>query len=89
MLVDLDLCPGQPASQHERGVVELVAEDEAPFLHEGGNISGVGGEAHPNDDGVLLPNKLSDQGLQLVVDVQGACIGRGGRKGITIWSIYR
>lgn len=79
VLVDLDLGAGQPAAQHEGGVVELVAEDEAALLDEGGDVGGVGREAHPHDDCVLLTHKLRNQRLQTVVDVQGACVWREGR----------
>ena len=68
---------GVPGTGDDGSVVELVADDEAALLHEGGDVGRVGGKAHGRHNGGRLAHIASNELLNLKVKVLGACISSG------------
>ncbi len=71
VLEDLHRCAGEPHAQDKRGVVELIADDEASLGEEAGDVEGVGGESHPAGQSILHAKELGNGVLKLKV-VAGA-----------------
>ena len=69
---DLNGGARQARAEHERGVVELVAEYEAALADQIGNVGGVGGEAHAEDDGALDAEEGGHTLLDLAMDLERA-----------------
>ena len=70
MLEDVDGGAGESEAEDEGGVVELVRDDQAVLVDEPRKIKAVGGEPHPEGNGVLSPDKFSNCRLKLVVKMK-------------------
>src|ERR1035441_7825384 len=75
---DLDLRPRQARAVDDRGVVQLVGEDEVVLAEDGGNGAGVGGKAGLEDHARLDVLEGGDFLFQLHVDAHGAGDGAHG-----------
>jgi len=69
---NLDSGATESRAEHERGVVELVAQNKAALAHEHRNVHGVGGEAHAKGHARLRAQKLAHARLQPPVHLVGA-----------------
>ena len=76
MLEDLNLGSGNACAKYERSVVQRVAENQAPIIHQRRDNRRVGGKPHPKYDGCLLPDKVSDELLAFLKSVTVAHLHR-------------
>ena len=65
MLEDADGGSRESEAQDERGVVELVRDDQTVLVDQLRKVEAVGSEPHPEDDGVIGPDELGNGRLQL------------------------
>ena len=66
---DANVGASQAASQHQRRVVQLVAQDQTALLSKDRYVARVGGKPHPKHNRVLLANVLGNKRLKLTVDL--------------------
>jgi hypothetical protein len=70
----------EPDADTDRGVVELVGDDEAALADERRDDGRVGREAHGHDGRVLLADEIGDERLGLLVEVECAALQPGSAR---------
>ena len=73
MFEDSDDGAGQSYPEDQRGVIQLVADNEAALRDEARQIERIGGESHAECDGVLGSHEAGDAILQLLMNGHGTC----------------
>ena len=72
MLENFDCGARKSESENERGMVQLVTDNQTPFADQPGQVEAVGGETHANSNGIFNTEKLCHCFLQLSVDCKGS-----------------
>ena len=72
MLENFDSGAGKSEPENERGVVQLVTDNQTPLADQPGQVQAVGGETHANSNGIFNAKKLCHCFLQLSVDCEGS-----------------
>jgi hypothetical protein len=68
---------GQPNTESDWCVVELIGDDETPFADQSGDVSRVGRETHRENHGWFGTAELGDELLTLLVEVEGVDVVSG------------
>lgn len=81
---DFDFCSGEARAVDDGGMVELVGDDEVFLAEDGGDGSGVGGEAALEDDAGFDIFEAGDFFFQFDVDFHGSGDGADGAGADTV-----
>ena len=81
MLEHPDMGAAEPGTKTNRGMIELVGDDEGAFADESRDDGGVGGETHGADEGVLSADKHGDEGLADDMEIIGTACEPGATGG--------
>jgi hypothetical protein len=84
VLEHLDSGAGETRAEHERGMIQCVAHDQAIFAYQSGYVESIGGEAHAECDGGLDAQKLGHRLLELQMTLHGAELVPRATRGHTV-----